>query len=460
MAERTRWIRWMAATVLLTFGVILWPWIDRLRAETDLPIRHIIVIYQENHSFDNLYGLLPGADGVPVDKPAPPQVDRNGNPYGVLPPVLDTSKRPPVPDPRFPADLPNRPFPIDRYVPMDQPIPDLVHRFYQHQLQINGGRNDRFVAWSDAGALTMGYYDTTRLPMYRLAREFTVLDHFFQAAFGGSFLNHMWLVCACTPVWPSPPLDLVAAPLYDQDGRLVGLERDGAVTPDGYAVNTVQSTYRPHRSEIPADRLLPPQDTPTIGDRLDAARISWAWYAGGWRDALAGHPDPTFQFHHQPFAYFRRYGDGTEAKAIHLRDEEEFFVDLAAGRIPSVSFIKPLGRFNEHPGYATLMEGQQHVVQLIEAVRRSRYWPSSAIIVTYDENGGFWDHVPPPRFDRWGPGSRVPAIVISPYAKRGFVDHTPYDTTSILKFIEWRFGLRPLTGRDARANNLLTAFRF
>ena len=163
------WVRRMAATVFLTFGVVL------------------------------LYGLLPGADGVQIDKAAPPQVDRNGNSYGVLPPVLDTSKRPPVPDPRFPPGLPNRPFPIDRYVPMDQPIPDLVHRFYQHQLQISGGRNDRFVAWSDAGALTMGYYDTTRLPMYRLAREFTVLDHFFQAAFGGSFLNHCLLYTSPSP---------------------------------------------------------------------------------------------------------------------------------------------------------------------------------------------------------------------------------------------------------------------
>src|SRR5204863_3377275 len=128
--------------------------------------------------------------------------------------------------------------------------------------------------------------------------------------------------------------------------------------------------------------------------------------------------------------------------------------------LPAVSFIKPLGSDNEHPGYANDLQGQQHVADLVNAVKNSPYWADSAIIITYDENGGFWDHVAPPSGDRWGPGTRVPAIIVSPYAKKGFVDHTQYDTTSILKLIESRWGLSPLTSRDAAANNMLNAFDF
>ncbi|HEX2299239.1 MAG TPA: alkaline phosphatase family protein, partial [Pseudonocardiaceae bacterium] len=98
--------------------------------------------------------------------------------------------------------------------------------------------------------------------------------------------------------------------------------------------------------------------------------------------------------------------------------------------------------------------------ELIEAVRNSPYWPSAAIIVTYDDFGGWYDHVAPPAIDQWGPGGRVPTLIISPYARKGYVDHTLYDATSILKFIEWRYGLAPLGSRDAESNNLLAAFQF
>src|SRR5262249_9516105 len=107
-----------------------------------------------------------------------------------------------------------------------------------------------------------------------------------------------------------------------------------------------------------------------------------------------------------------------------------------------------LGPDNEHPGYADLLRGQNYVASLVSAVQNSPYWKDTAIIITYDENGGRWDHVAVPKGDRWGPGTRVPAIIISPYARRGFVDHTRYDTTSILAFIESRWDLAPLGKRD------------
>jgi phospholipase C len=208
---------------------------------------------------------------------------------------------------------------------------------------------------------------------------------------------------------------------------------------------------------------LPPQTEQTIGDVLSAKGISWVWYAGAWQAALDGknaEPEPNFQYHHQPFNYFASYAEGTAARAEHLKDVENFLAALRTGSLPAVSFIKPIGGYNEHAGYSDLLRGQQYAADLVKAVQDSPVWKDSVIIITYDEGGGRWDHVPPPRGDRWGPGVRVPAIVISPYAKRGFVDHTSYETVSILKFIETRWNLAPLGSRDAAANNLLNAFDF
>jgi phospholipase C len=401
-------------------------------------IHHVVVIYQENHSFDNLYGEFPGADGLGDGRGVGSQTDLSGSVYTTLPAVPGSTL--------FPADLPNRPFPIESYAPSSTKIPDLVHRFYQEQEQIDGRRMDHFVAVSDAKALSMGFYHTQGLPLAAIASRYTLCDHFFHAAFGGSFLNHMWLIAAASPVFPGAPSGVVAK--LDAHGNLM---TDGFVTPDGYAVNTCFSVNAPHPSGVAANRLVPNQTMPTIGDRLSDRGVSWAWYAGGWNNALAGSPDPLFQFHHQPFVYFARYADGTAEKAAHLRDESEFVSAVNAGRLPAVSFVKPLGTENEHPGYTDILSGERHVADLIAAIQKSPLWRSTVIIVTYDENGGFWDHVAPPSADRWGPGSRVPALVISPFARRHHVDHTSYDTTSILSLIEHRWHLVPLSARDAAA---------
>jgi phospholipase C len=415
-------------------------------------IGHIVVLYEENRSFDNLYGTFPGADNLANAGAAATQVDRNGHPYPELPTIMNVAPKSAQPDTRFPAHLPNAPFDIGLYLPPDQPTGDLVHRFYQEQQQIDGGRMDKFAAISDAGGLVMGHYDGSQLPLWQYARSYTLADHFHHAAFGGSFLNHIWLVCACTPRFDHPPPALVA--VLDAQGTLV---KDGAVTPDGYAINTIQSSFQPHQAAIDPAKLLPPQTMPTIGDRLSDKGIDWAWYSGGWDDALAGHPDPKFQFHHQPFAYFARYGDGTAERARHLRDENRLLGDIAAGALPAVTFIKPIGELNEHPGYADVLSGDRHAAEILAAIEKSPIWQDTVVIVTYDENGGFWDHDPPPLIDHWGPGSRVPAIIVSPFAKRGFIDHTHYDTTSILKLIEVRWGLAPLTSRDAAAADLTNA---
>lgn len=415
-------------------------------------INYIIVIYQENWSFDGLFGKFPGCNnldsaGVIV------QTDKNNEPLKFLPrPVLNgTSKI--VPDLRFPEKMPVAPYDLTKYVKSGERTGDMVHRFYTNQHQINGGKNDKFVLYSDNGGLVLSYCDVTNMPLGRLASQYTLCDNFFQSAFGGSYLNHIWLVAAATPYWPNAPRKYLSQP-----DILKHHYRDAQCTPDGFVVNTSYPINHPHPAGIPDTLLVPEQTLPTIGDRLNEKNISWAYYSGGWSDAIQGKADTTFQFHHQPFVYFKNFRDGSPLREKHLKDEPDFFNNLKEGKLPSVSFIKPLGRYNEHPEYSTVDAGQMHVDSLVKAIMNSKYWSECVIVLTYDENGGRWDHVAPPVIDRWGPGSRIPAVIVSPFAKKGFVDHTQYETVSILKFIESRYGLLPLSDRDAKANNLLNSF--
>jgi phospholipase C len=446
-------------------------------------IDHFVVIYQENWSFDGLYGLFPGANGLnsPSVGQTIPQVDKFGNPLTTLP---NPSTNPPVP-----GGLPAQPFDLSQYIAPGQKTNDIVHRFYHEQLQIDNGvlepsngSMDKFVTWSDNGSLVFSYFDATNLPEGQLAQQYTLDDNFFHAAYGGSFLNHQFLISAAAPQWNQP----IPAGFQSSWDPVTKTLKDNNLTIDGkYDVNTTFGLQAPHPAGIPANKLLNPINdnhpflangqpdptyTPTIGDRLDAAGISWNWFSGGWSNALAGKPDPLFQFHHQPFAYYANYApfnpDGTPNPQTdsllnpnaHLQDETQFFTDLTNGALPAVSFIKPLGPDNEHPGYTDLLTGQQHVADIVHAVQNSPDWAHTAIVITYDENGGRWDQVSPPTRDQWGDGTRVPAIVISPFAKQGFVDHQQHDTLSILSTIEARFGLQPLNQADANASTLSVDF--
>jgi phospholipase C len=463
-------------------------------------IQTVVILYAENRGFDVLYGTFPGAEGLGAVTPAAAaQVDRDGTPFEELPPIWNGLTAPGVTPPVTQAQtehLPNQPFAIDDPRGFNTPLGvrtrDLLHRFYQNQMQIHGGRNDRFVAYSDAGALVMGHYDGSRLPLWNLARQYTLADHFFMGAFGGSFLNHFWLICACTPNYPhadhSPAGGEVAS--VEADGvtlrlaadspksALAGIPkfaRDGSLTPDFYAVNTMQPAYQPSANppapggnpayaNPDAPTTLPPQTALTIGDLLTAQGVTWAWYAGSWQTAVDGKnamPVPNFQSHHQPFNYFANLAPGTPARAEHLRDAGLDGVELIkavdAGALPQVTFYKPQGSLDEHPGYADVLSGDQHLASVIGHLQKGPQWTHMLIVVTYDENGGFWDHVAPPKADRWGPGMRVPTLIVSPFARKGFVDHTTYDTTSIARFLTRRFGLAMLPGLKARDSALSAA---
>lgn len=523
-------------------------------------INHIVVIYQENHSFDNLYGGWEGVNGL--RRAGVPQVDQAGAVYDCLkqndvnltsPPLAATCTDAAH---GFSSAFVNAPFRIDSVIAATDttcPPPgafaangfakgsglpggctkDLVHRFYQEQYQIDGGKMDRYVTGSDAIGLSMGYYDTKQLPIYDYLHRpnhphYVIADNFFQAAFGGSFLNHQWLIAARTPEWvgavnDGSALDLHSVvdangmpsnyPLYASPAGTTVKDQGLTVscnpaanrgpTPSGvacgdFAVNTVQPWAWPYAPGTADAKRLPPLTTPTIGDSLSAAGIDWAWYSGGWANAegdtsqpgytngagpncgdpnaITGStwpkcPDKLFQFHHQAFNYFANYAPGTPARAAHLRDEAEF-IQLAqasghhACKLKPVSFIKPLGEENEHPGYASESNGGDHLVDLIKAVENSGCAKDTMIIVTYDEFGGQADHVAPPNadngkgpHDQWGPGTRIPALVIAPHLRGEFaVDHEVHDTTSVLSTIEHRFDLSPLSSRDAASKDMGTVF--
>ena len=511
-------------------------------------IQRIVVIYEENHSFDNLYGKWEGVNGLRnADRAHTTQVNQAGAPYTCLlqndvnlatPPLSATCDDATTATP-FDSHFKNNPFTIDEFIPSTAktcPAPgvfapngvldptglpggctrDLVHRFYQEQYQLNGGRQNRYVTGSDAVGLTMGYYDTRALPIYRYLHQrghpdYAIADAFFQAAFGGSFLNHQWLIAAATPTFPSATPDQhslldangmpTSYPLYTATGAV----RDTAVTQacpaanglacGEFAVNTIQPPYQPFSS--PTALKLPPQDAPTIGDRLSAKGVDWAWYSGGWSNAngdvnapgwtngtgptcsdpntLTGAvfpncPGKLFQFHHQPLNYYASFAPGTAARTAHLRDEVEFESAAAASkhrcRLKPVSIIKPIGEENEHPGYASEHSGSSHLVDLLTAIQQSRCAKDTMVVVTYDEFGGQWDHVTPPGqggargvHDEMGPSTRIPALVLAPGLRDDFVvDHVAHDTTSIMATIEHRFGLRPVSSRDARVNDLSSVF--
>ncbi len=495
-------------------------------------INHVVVIYQENWSFDSLYGQFPGANGVAFGT-AVAQSNTAGTAYTAIPHPLNPSQG--LDTTNFSSWSASQPVAFFNLLgPAFTAAPDnlsvntitgdIVHRFYIEQWQVDGGANDRFIAWSDNPGLVLSGYDATTLPEGKLASQYTLCDNFFHSAFGGSFLNHQYLISAQAPLYgtvgagnaPIPVSSLAGYPAFVstagvtlgtpgisptqsaleanaatplptlfndwptalspgfvdiQDGQLLSTtDANAASLGNGnyMCINTMYPAYWPFPTAVvtgvvqPSGKFVPPQTHSTIGDLLSTAGVSWKWYSQGWNDAVSGNPDPNFQYHHQAFNYYAQFAPGTPGRT-HLQDTEDLDNDLATNTLPGVSFVKFIGENNEHPGYANIITGQNAVADLVKKIQNSPAWASTAIFITYDEHGGRWDHVNPltyPAADAWGPGVRVPCIIISPYAKPGFVDHTPYETVSILSFIEKRWSLPTIPGatRDAHANPFTNAF--
>ena len=479
-------------------------------------VKTVVVIYAENRSFNNLFADFPG-----VEKPLSAlsaadtqQRDRDGSLLTTLPPTwggvlqvgpqtVDGVTYPS--EVQFQENLPNAPFalkgPNAEDLPLSLVTRDLWHVFYQNQMQINGGKNDNFVAWADSGGLVMGHYAQSRysLRLWDVAKEFVLCDNFFQGAFGGSFLNHQYLISATAPFYPNAAQSVAKVQIATlqsddpTDPRLKPLDKSpasamtgppqfgpSALTPDGYGVNTLAPPYwptwirdpeNPDYSKPDLPNVLVPQTHEHIGDKLSKKNVDWAWYAGAWQATLDQFKDsggipkiPNFQYHHQPFNYFKQQGpENRVERDKRLRDgglgdessTNKFFADAQAGQLPAVTFYKPQGNLNMHAGYADVASGDRHIARALKVLQESPQWKNIVVVVTVDENGGWWDHVAPPKGDRWGPGTRIPALVVSPFARKGTVDHTVYDTGSILRLITRVFQLETLDGLKQRDDAMI-----
>jgi acid phosphatase len=494
----------------------------------------VIVIYAENRSFDGLFGNFPGAHGLSevLSSTGTPtsayvaQKDRDGT--TLLPKLPQTwngvtaAGNPVVVTQAQSDNLPNAPFAVETaFTPAsgmtlttNDVTRDMAHRFFENIMEINGGTNDMYAAWLDAGGLTMGHFDYSKSGLYALAQQYVLADNFFEGAYGGSFLNHQYLICACAPSVPatflttnspsvnslgspnakgvpqlatnaSSPASALSGPPSLKTGNIAPLDYFGEG--DGYrAVNTMQPSYQPSGNfpaagavdltyaNANAANTLPPQTQSTIGDLLTAKGVSWSWYAGAWSAAVADgqqpsgsahsviyapsspRGNPNFQAHHHPFNYYARFDPATHSaeRTAHMKDYSQLVVDAAAGTLPAVVFYKPTGNVNQHPGYANVNDADGHIVDLVHKLQASPQWNKMVILITYDEYGGQWDHVAPPKGDLLGPGTRIPAIIVSPLARMGTIDHTQYDTASVLRLITRRFGLDTLAGLKQRDDAL------
>ncbi|HLO31459.1 MAG TPA: alkaline phosphatase family protein [Anaerolineales bacterium] len=307
---------------------------------------------------------------------------------------------------------------VEPYHIGDRPIDDLDHSLGTFQSQYNDGNMNGFVyalnQRNQNGALSMGYYDGTDLPYYwNIADQYVLFDRFFSSDHGGSFANHMYWVTA-------------------QPGG-------SRISTDGYS------------------------DLITIFDRLEERGISWKFYVQNYdpkityRSASQVVGNRSSQIIWVPLLNIDRFIDNPKLSS-HIVDLNEYYKDLENGTLPAVAYIAPSGASEHPPG--SIRSGQKFVKALIQALMRSDSWDSSAFLLLYDDWGGWYDHVKPPQVDKHGYGLRVPGLLVSAYARRGYVDSTVLDFTSVPKFIEENWNLEPIAERDAKSNSFMKAFDF
>jgi phospholipase C len=363
-------------------------------------IQHIIWIIQENRTFDNYFGTYPGADGIPP---------------GTCLPVLPGSTRC------------IKPFHL--HLPM--PACDLSHSWEAAHAAYDHGTMDGFV-WAEGSPYTMAYLDGHDIPSYwEYARHFTLADRFFSSLRGPSMPNHVYTVAA-----QSGGLITNVCSEHHELEQLEEVMDD----PDGFSFAAIMN-------------------------RLASQGVSWKYYVET-TGKPAAEPDPCHVKDPQPqqlglwnpLPGFKSIRDNPQLMS-RLVNETEYYNDLQHGTLPDVSWLIPDFQDSEHPP-EPVGQGMWRVTRLVNALMKSPYWPSSAIFLTWDDYGGFYDHVPPPEVDAFGYGPRVPLLVISPYAKPGYVTSETGDFTSILRFMEERFRLQHLTARDDRATDMSDAFNF
>jgi phospholipase C len=378
-------------------------------------ITKIVFLVKENRTFDTMFGLYPGADGATTGKTCD----------GSTVPLAEAHSN----------------------------SPGAKHSFLSGIQVIDGGKMDCFDQ-AEGGGNGVPYvqYHGDEIPNYwSYAQHFTLGDRFFSSAYGPTFVEHFWIVASTSNRYISnehpdqagddnikggycddPTERIQSFPVMTPSQKQVvyGLEERGDIA-------TLDSDWLTTR--------WPCDDIKVLPDLLQRASVSWKYYLEQipiW-DVMGTIPHI-------------RYGPMWK----NIVGNESFVSDLQAGKLPDVSWLLPPVQQSDHPDYGTMCDGENWTVNTINAIMQSPEWAHTAIFLTWDDYGGFYDHVPPPHVDVYGYGPRVPLLVISPYARAGYIFHQPSEFSSVLRFIEELHGLPSLGRRDAEANDLLDAFNF
>jgi phospholipase C len=481
-------------------------------SDTTTPIHHVVVIFQENVSFDHYFATYPAAANPPDEPQFVP--DKETPTVNGLNDSLQGANNPNIAPP----------FRIDR---KDYQTCSQNHAYTPEQKAYDSGLMDKAVEATGRctasslgnsgsglsaipGSQVMGYFDgNTVTALWNYAQSFALNDNSFGTNFGPSTVGAINLASGQTYGF-SPAVVGSSAPAF------------GEVSENGTIIGDPQ----------PAGDICSSRDATTstggrnVGDLLNQKGVTWGWFEGGFREApgaatcnvshanKAGVVSKDYIPHHEPFQYYASTANyahnppssvdniGKTDSANHQYDMIDFNAALAAGVLPAVSFLKAPAYQDGHAGYSDPLDEQNFVVNTINALERSPFWHDTAVVIAYDDSDGWYDHVISPivnqsqdpkhdalrgapdatgmvgpgdcgsspkndaggvtQQDRCGYGPRQPLLVVSPYAKSNFVDHTLTDQTSILRFIEdnWSIGRIGNGSLDAKAGTLLNMFRF
>ena len=484
---------------------------------TSTPIKHVVVIFPENISFDHYFGTYPNAANIPGEtlqgsttsapqftaKPGTPKVD-NLRTANLLAPNNPNAKQP------------------FRLTPGQAVTCDQDHDYTAEQKAFNGGTMDKFIEHTSKDActkgeygtdgLTMGYYDgNTVTGLWNYAQHYAMSDNSYSTTFGPSTPGALNLVSGQTHgVRSYDPTTrkqtLVPAPYTVKFPNAQGV---GTVTgdPDPVYDDCSSKTY-----------ATAGMDGKNVGDLLNAKGVTWGWFQGGFRPTKAatdsapaecgtkhtnvgGVSSTDYNPHHEPFQYYKSTANphhlapssdamiGKTDQANHQYDISDFNKVVNSDSMPAVSFLKAPNYQDGHASYSDPIDEQKFIAEQINAIQKSKNWKDTAIVIAYDDSDGWYDHkmakltnssntsddaavckdafaagVPMSQgyVDRCGPGTRQPLLVISPYSKRNFVDHTQTDQASVLQFIENNWGLGRIGdgSADAKAGSLTNMFDF
>jgi len=379
--------------------------VDVATIQTETPIKHVVFLIMENRSFDNIFGRFPGANGATTG------MDR-----GVERPLTRA--------------------PLQRAT-------DIPHCYNCNVASINGGLMDGFNQTANADRYAYTQFHKDQITAYwTWAKQYALSDNFFASATGPSFPNHLYTIAAQSGGALDNPTQPFSSLRDQQEQGFAKSWGCDIAQPGGYV-----EIVDPEGDLVKVDPCF---DFATEGDLLRKKDIPWAYYSA---------TNTQLGYIWSAYSAIGRYRDNQALWTKYMRPVDDVVRDIKADRLPAVTWITPRFQLSQHPEY-NFCYGQNWTIQVIDAIMRSPMWEDTAIFLTWDDFGGFYDHVPPVRLDRFGLGIRVPMLTISPYAKQGYIDSTLGEFSSVLRFIENNWGLTQLTRRDRIANDMSYNFDF